>query len=185
MAARTSDGLECFNFQLLLDDIPSSADRRRRDMFLTPQLENTRRPRLGDSGLNRNLGEEFLQADQEKGDRFAFNLEMFSDRDEKNGKHLTPDTNYTQGSTEKRLKLKGKGDYSIWGGLHIPRKSIPSDDGEGDEGESPLADRSNERDLMKDLTSSLGPDFGQYSQKQQVAKQAKQQGNLFEGIILY
>lgn len=62
----TTDGLECFNFQLLLDDINSSSQKKR-NQFLSPQQETFRRNSIsynekygGNSQyISRNLGGDF------------------------------------------------------------------------------------------------------------------------------
>jgi hypothetical protein len=63
----TNDGLECFNFQLLLDDINSSSQKKR-NMYLSPQQETFRRNSISynlkpssedEEYISRNLGNDF------------------------------------------------------------------------------------------------------------------------------
>ena len=126
-------------------------------MFLSPQPEAIKRPKLTDGELNRNLGLEFSLAGGEAGELGLFNLDMFTKHELKTKKNLTPETNYTnQSGGEKLPKFKGKSDYSIWDDLTAPKRRKGSAMKEKPALSKPKPPK---RNLMKDLGKDLGLGF--------------------------
>lgn len=163
MTTRSNDGLECFNFQLLLDDINSTSHKKKRGMFLSPQPDLLKRPRITDSEVNRNLGLEFSKAGAEPGlDSLSYlNLNMFTKEGVSGlfgSKVLTRETYHTEQSANKAARSllhhpttlkKNQNDFSVWGNLSMPRQLSPSD---------PEDDGSEEQEVSKgvQLRSGLG-----------------------------
>lgn len=143
----SNDGLECFNFKLFLDDINSSSQKKK-SVFLSPQQETVKKPKIADSQFNisRNLGSDFKRA--YNGINDFDNFDLYSGSKNKNPKNRTPETNYTtqsskgvymtDSSTNKKM-------FNIWGDFHLSR----ADD------EEKRAKEEQKKNLMEELQGKL------------------------------
>lgn len=119
----TNDGLECFNYQLFLDDIKSSSQKKK-NMYLSPQQETVKKPKIPDAQFNisRNLGNDFKRA--YNGINDFDNFKLYSSSKSKNPKNRTPETNYTTQSSKgvySSSNAKSKKVFNIWGDYQFSR----------------------------------------------------------------
>lgn len=123
-----NDGLDCFNFSLLLDDINSSSQKKK-NPYLSPENSGFRKASHCDNRIlsdekevvTRNLDGDFTRTFRGAEELSYPQATPVPDRGAQKSKNRTPETNYTTNSTTTGKKRKQGKDFNIWGAFKFTK----------------------------------------------------------------